>query len=372
MRKPGLAKADKKAARVAAEGVVVIAKAGDGRSGRAGRSQLRDGLRRARAGLPGLRGRRRAGRARRAPGRPSRRSWQRGSPAGETRRGAAPRAGRQDRREHQRAALRACSQSPDQLGAYVHGTRIGALVAVEGGDAELARRSRHARGGEQPAVPAARSDVPADVVAKEREILTEQARGEGKPPEIVAKMVEGRLRKSLGEITLIGQPFVKDPDKTVEKLLKGAKAEVIALRALRGRRGHRKESRRISPPRSWRRSRRAGQLTDRVLYGQRMNPAASGVFSIGGGEDDGRRAKSPLVADPGEALAARRCWARATTASTRRSSSASPARCATCVQLGRAGGGGASAAATSSAARASRGPAWTASPPTTWACSPPS
>ena len=58
-------------------------------------------------------------------------------------------------------------------------------------------------------------------MAKERDILTEQAAREGKPPEIVAKMVEGRLRKSLGEITLAGQPFVKDPDVTIEKLLKG-------------------------------------------------------------------------------------------------------------------------------------------------------
>ena len=72
-------------------------------------------------------------------------------------------------------------------------------------------------------------DVPPAVLEKEREILTEQARGEGKPPEIVVKMVEGRLRKSLGEITLLGQPFVKDPDVTVEKLLKGAGAEVNAF-----------------------------------------------------------------------------------------------------------------------------------------------
>ena len=71
--------------------------------------------------------------------------------------------------------------------------------------------------------------MPAEVVAKEREILTEQAQGEGKPPEIVAKMVEGRLRKALGEITLTGQPFVKDPDTSIEKLLKGAGAEVVAF-----------------------------------------------------------------------------------------------------------------------------------------------
>jgi elongation factor Ts len=67
------------------------------------------------------------------------------------------------------------------------------------------------------------------VVAKERDILTVQAAREGKPPEIVAKMVEGRLRKALGEITLAGQPFVKDPDVTIEKLLKGAKAAVLAF-----------------------------------------------------------------------------------------------------------------------------------------------
>jgi elongation factor Ts len=73
------------------------------------------------------------------------------------------------------------------------------------------------------------AEVPAAVVAKERDILTSQAQGEGKPPEIVAKMVEGRLRKVLGEITLAGQPFVKDPDVTVEKLLKGAGARVVAF-----------------------------------------------------------------------------------------------------------------------------------------------
>ena len=71
------------------------------------------------------------------------------------------------------------------------------------------------------------SDVPADVLDKEREILTEQTKGEKKPPEIIAKMVEGRLRKYLAEITLVGQPFVKDPDTTVEKLLKKAGAKVV-------------------------------------------------------------------------------------------------------------------------------------------------
>ena len=71
------------------------------------------------------------------------------------------------------------------------------------------------------------SAVPAAVLDKEREILAEQTKGEKKPPEIIAKMVEGRLRKFLAEITLLGQPFVKDPDITVEKLLKKSGARVV-------------------------------------------------------------------------------------------------------------------------------------------------
>ncbi|MGH8259014.1 MAG: translation elongation factor Ts, partial [Steroidobacteraceae bacterium] len=114
------------------------------------------------------------------------------------------------------------------LGTYVHGTRIGALVAVDGGDASLARDLAMHIAASSPRY-LTTADVPAEVLAKERAILTEQAAGEGKPPEIVARMVEGRLRKSLGEITLAGQPFVKDPDVPVEKLLKNAQATVRAF-----------------------------------------------------------------------------------------------------------------------------------------------
>jgi elongation factor Ts len=73
------------------------------------------------------------------------------------------------------------------------------------------------------------SDVPAAVVAKEREILAAQAAAEGKPAAIVEKMVEGRLRKYLAEICLTGQPFVKDPDVTVGALLEKARASVSGL-----------------------------------------------------------------------------------------------------------------------------------------------
>ena len=118
------------------------------------------------------------------------------------------------------------------LGAYLHGTRIGVLVAIEGGSAELAHDlAMHIAASNPRYISAA--DVPADVVAKEREILSGQAQQEAekskKSPEIVAKMVEGRLRKALGEITLLGQPFVKDPERSVEKLLQTAKARVVGF-----------------------------------------------------------------------------------------------------------------------------------------------
>ena len=113
------------------------------------------------------------------------------------------------------------------LGAYRHGTRICALVAIEGGDAALAHDlAMHVAASNPEFLSAA--DVPADLVAKEREIETEKALAEGKPADIVAKMVEGRIRKTLNEKALLGQPFVKDPDQTVEKLLKAAKAEIKA------------------------------------------------------------------------------------------------------------------------------------------------
>jgi len=115
------------------------------------------------------------------------------------------------------------------LGAYRHGTRIGALVAIEGGTAELAHDlAMHVAASNPDYLSAA--DVPAEVVAKEREIETEKALAEGKPAEIVAKMVEGRLRKTFNEKALLGQLFVKDPDQSIEKLLKAAKAEVKAFR----------------------------------------------------------------------------------------------------------------------------------------------
>lgn len=116
-------------------------------------------------------------------------------------------------------------KSEGQLGTYVHGSRIGVLVDVVGGDEELRRDlAMHIAAASPRWVTV--EDVPADMMQRERRILTEQANQEGKPPEIVAKMVEGRLRKFLAEITLLGQPFVKDPDTTVGNLLKAKAATV--------------------------------------------------------------------------------------------------------------------------------------------------
>ena len=118
--------------------------------------------------------------------------------------------------------------SPGPLGTYIHGTRIGSVVALQGGDDTLARDLAMHVAAANPAYIDV-GDVPADQLDKEREILTEQTRGEKKPPDIIAKMVEGRLRKYLAEITLVGQPFVKDEDTTVDKLLKKAGAKVLSF-----------------------------------------------------------------------------------------------------------------------------------------------
>ncbi len=112
-----------------------------------------------------------------------------------------------------------------QLASYVHGTRIGVLIDVQGGDESLARDLAMHVAASSPVCVSA-DQVDPEVLAKEREILLDQARQEGKPEEIVEKMVEGRVRKYLAEITLLGQPFVKDPDLKVEKLLKQAGATV--------------------------------------------------------------------------------------------------------------------------------------------------
>jgi elongation factor Ts len=115
-----------------------------------------------------------------------------------------------------------------QLGHYTHGSRIGVIVDITGGDDELCKDIAMHIAAAAP-VCISEADVPADDLERERRILTEQSEQEGKPPEIIAKMVEGRLRKYLAEITLLGQAFVKDPDITIGKLLQQNNASVSAF-----------------------------------------------------------------------------------------------------------------------------------------------
>jgi elongation factor Ts len=115
------------------------------------------------------------------------------------------------------------------VGGYAHNNRIGVLVELEGGTPELARDLAMQVASLAPRFVAA-DDVPKDVLDKEREVILAQTAQEKKPPEIIAKMVEGKLRKFIDEITLTGQPFVKDPDKRVRDLLKAASAKVKSFR----------------------------------------------------------------------------------------------------------------------------------------------
>jgi elongation factor Ts len=112
------------------------------------------------------------------------------------------------------------------LANYLHGTRIGVVVEMQGGNPELARDIAMHVAASRP-VCVSEDEVPAQMIEKEKEIFAAQAQESGKPAEIIEKMVTGRIKKYLREITLEGQPFVKDPDTTVEKLLKGANAKVI-------------------------------------------------------------------------------------------------------------------------------------------------
>ena len=114
------------------------------------------------------------------------------------------------------------------LGKYMHGSRIGVMVELENGSDELSKDIAMHVAASKP-VCVDENGVPAETLQKEKEIFIAQAEGSGKPADIIEKMVQGRLKKFLGEITLLGQPFVKDPDKSVEKLLKEKSASVISF-----------------------------------------------------------------------------------------------------------------------------------------------
>ncbi len=116
-----------------------------------------------------------------------------------------------------------------QLGSYCHGVRIGVVVEVEDGDEALARDIAMHVAASSPVCVCA-DEVPADLLEKERRIFKAQALESGKPENIVDKIVDGRVRKYLSDITLMGQSFIKDQDQTVEKLLSGVGARVIRFK----------------------------------------------------------------------------------------------------------------------------------------------
>jgi len=120
-------------------------------------------------------------------------------------------------------------ESKGNVGTYVHGARIGVLVELEGGTPELARDMAMQVASLAPRYLSS-DDVPKDVLAKEREIIVAQTAEEKKPPEILAKMVDGKLRKFVDEITLTGQVFVKDDKKRVRDVLAANKAKVKGFR----------------------------------------------------------------------------------------------------------------------------------------------
>ncbi len=119
-------------------------------------------------------------------------------------------------------------ESNGELSSYSHGVRIGVLVDLDGGDPGLGRDlAMHIAAHDPRPVCVSEDQVPADMIEKERDIFTAQARESGKPDNIIEKMIDGRIRKYLSEITLLGQSFVKDPDQTVGKLLEAANASVL-------------------------------------------------------------------------------------------------------------------------------------------------
>ena len=228
MRKSGLAKADKKAGRVAAEGVIVVERSADGRQAAVvevnsetdfvarqddfqafARDVAQVALARTPPDVQGLLDTKLAT----------------GKTVEETRRELIARLG--ENIGVRRFELVSADAS---LHTYRHGTRIGVVVAMQGGDETLGHDLAMHIAAINPQYLSA-DDVPAEQVSKERDIYVAQVAADpkaaGKPAEIVAKMVEGKVRKFLGEITLLGQPFVKDDKQSVEAVLKKAGARVV-------------------------------------------------------------------------------------------------------------------------------------------------
>lgn len=122
----------------------------------------------------------------------------------------------------------ALMDAANNVGTYLHGNRIGVLVELDSQNPEVAKDVAMHIAACKPLV-VAPEHVPADMVAKEKEIYLAQALGSGKPQDIIEKMAQGRLKKFLDEVSLLGQPFVKDPNMTVEALLTKNRVKVLSF-----------------------------------------------------------------------------------------------------------------------------------------------
>jgi elongation factor Ts len=111
------------------------------------------------------------------------------------------------------------------IGEYSHGSRIGVIVSLDKSDPDLAKDIAMHIAASNP-ICLDKEDVPEDLVSREKRIFLEQASSSGKPPEIIEKMVEGRMKKFFKEITLLGQSFIKDPDISIRDLLDKSEAKV--------------------------------------------------------------------------------------------------------------------------------------------------
>jgi elongation factor Ts len=228
MRKSGLAKADKKAGRIAAEGVIAFDRSADGRTVAVvevnsetdfvarekdfqsfAAAVAKAALEAKPADVDALNATKLAS----------------GKTVEETRRELIARIG-----ENISVRRFEIVTSNAPVATYLHGSRIGTAIVIEGGDAHLGHDIAMHVAAINPQFLSA-AEVPADQVEKEREIFIAQAASDpklaGKPKEVLAKATEGKLRKYLGEITLLGQPFVKDDKQSVEQVLKQANARVL-------------------------------------------------------------------------------------------------------------------------------------------------
>lgn len=114
------------------------------------------------------------------------------------------------------------------IGTYLHGSRIGVIVALKNGEEALAKDIAMHVAASRPMV-VSRDDVSKDAIENERDIFNAQARESGKPQEIIDKMIEGRINKFIDEVSLLGQPFIKDPNVKVSQILKEQNAEVFSF-----------------------------------------------------------------------------------------------------------------------------------------------